>query len=46
MQWEEASVEDLRRVPLMEWLERREDYFGPATTALFRRARAQVPSNC
>jgi len=30
------------RVSLMEWVERHEDYFGPAMTALFRRGCAQV----
>ncbi len=35
-------MEDPRRVSLMEWIERHEDYFGPAMTALFRRGRAQV----
>ncbi len=35
-------MEDPRRVSLVEWVERHEDFFGPAMTALFRRGRAQV----
>lgn len=41
-QWENARKEDPRRVLFLEWVKRREDFFGPATTALFRRGRAQV----
>lgn len=41
-QCKQARAEDPRRVPLLSWLALHEDYFGAATTALFRRARAQV----
>jgi hypothetical protein len=41
-QWEEARTEDPRRVPLLAWVAQHEDFFGPPTTALFHRARAQV----